>query len=47
MSGFTTAIKDTLDTDIEHLSDYKIEKAIISMLRQLVKKGKIKKFFLN
>lgn len=45
MSGFTTAIKDTLDTDIEHLSDYKIEKAIISMLRQLVKKRKIKKVF--
>lgn len=45
MSGFTTAIKDTLDTDIEHLSDYKIEKAIISMLRQIVKKEKINKFF--
>ena len=45
LSGFATAIKNTLDTDIEHLSDYKIEKAIISMLRQIVKKGKISKVF--
>lgn len=45
MSGFTTAIKNTLDTDIEHLSDYKIEKAIINMLKQIEKKGKIKKLF--
>ena len=45
VSGFTTAIKDTLDTDMEHLSDYKIEKAIISMLRQIVKKRKINKVF--
>lgn len=43
ISGLTNAIKSTLDTDIEHLSDYKIEKAIIQMLKQLVKKGKINK----
>lgn len=46
VSGFATAIKDTLDADIEHLSDYKIEKAIISMLRQISEKGKIKKVYI-
>lgn len=46
VSGFVTAIKDTLDTDIEHLSDYKIEKAIISMLRQMSEKGKIQKTYI-
>lgn len=45
VSGFTTAIKDTLDTDIAHLSDYKIEKAIISMFRQISKKKKTKKIY--
>lgn len=45
LAGFATAINDTLDTDIEHLSDYKIEKAIISMLKQVSKKGKIKKAY--
>ena len=43
--GLTDAIKDTLDTDIEHLSDYKIEKAIIHMLRRLEEKKKINKVF--
>ena len=46
VSGFATAIKDTLDTDIEHLSDYKIEKAIISMLGQISEKGKIKNVYI-
>ena len=45
VSGFTTAIKDTLDTDVEHLSDYKIEKAIISMLKKMSEKKKIKKVY--
>lgn len=45
VSGFTNAIQDTLDADIEHLSDYKIEKAIISMLKQMAEKGKIKKVY--
>lgn len=43
VSGFINAIKDTLDADIEHLSDYKIERAIISMLRQMSEKKKTKK----
>ena len=46
VSSFADAIKDTLDTDIEHLSDYKIEKAIISMLGQIEKKGKIRKVYI-
>lgn len=43
--GFTTAVKDTLDTDLEHLSDYKLEKAIISMLKQTVNKKIINRVF--
>lgn len=46
MSSFVTAINDTIDTDIEHLPDYKIEKAIISMLRKISKKGKISKVYI-
>ena len=43
ISGLTNAIENTLDTDIEHLSDYKIEKAIMHMLKQFAKTGKISK----
>lgn len=45
ISGFTNAIKATIDTDMEHLADYKIEKAIIYMLNQIANKGKISKVF--
>lgn len=44
--GFIDAIRDTLDTDLEHLSDYKIEKAIIYMLEQIRKKGQLDKVYI-
>lgn len=34
------AIKNTLDVDIDHLSDYKIEKALISMFHKMDASGK-------
>lgn len=46
VSGFATAINDTLDTDIEHLSDYKIEKAIMCMLSHIAEKKVIKKVYI-
>ncbi len=43
ISGLTNALKSTIDTDMDHLSDYKVEKAIICMLKQFQSKGKINK----
>lgn len=40
------AIKDTVDVDIEHVSDYKIEKAIINMLKKMNERPKIQTVFL-
>ncbi|WP_455950738.1 hypothetical protein [Eubacterium sp.] len=43
ISGLTNAIRITIDADMEHISDYKIEKAIIHMLKKIEKKSKINK----
>ena len=45
-AGLTVAINDTLDADIEHLSDYKIEKAIVNMLNQITHKNKINNIYI-
>lgn len=44
--GFMEAIDETIDVDIEHISDYKIEKAIINVFQKYEKKNEIKKICL-
>ncbi len=45
VNGLTEAINETLDVDIEHISDYKIEKAILNMLLKLEKQKKFKRIY--
>ena len=44
--GFMEAIDETIDVDVEHISDYKIEKAIINVIQKFEKKNETKKICL-
>jgi len=44
--GLIGSIKDTVDVDIDHLSDYKIEKALINMFKKTSNAKKISNVFI-
>lgn len=44
--GFMEAIDETIDVDVEHISDYKVEKAIINVIQKFEKKNEAKKICL-
>lgn len=44
--GLIGSIKDTVDVDIDHISDYKIEKALINMFQKISDNKKIENIFI-
>lgn len=44
--GLIGSIKDTVDVDIDHISDYKIEKALINMFKKINDANKIRNVFI-
>lgn len=45
-NGFMEAIDETIDVDMDHISDYKIEKAIINVIQKFERKNNTKKICL-